>query len=213
MATKISSKVQLNPFDKNPIEAIRDSGANIVRQASTTLKSETREDISRAWRQLLGTEANTTKKNRSGELQEGEELVLVEKTVRKLDIEPAINYTREIIHAETTIRSQDNRELRIRMDQLRIEISKLAKSSRELQVVAKDISLDTLPENPGKLHVNFFEWIIIQLQVARMRVENSVSWFNTLNSKKSKKDFWTLAKKHGTSFSLSGERQVAQQVG
>ena len=99
------------------------------------------------------------------------------------------------------------------MDELRIEIAKLAQSSSELEAVVQDVNLDNLPEAPGKLHVNFFEWIVLQLRTARIRVENSVSWSNAVLGKGNKKKYWNLAQKHRTSFSLSSERVVAQQTG
>ena len=211
---KTNLKPQINPFNNNPIEALRDAGVDSVKAVGNSIKSDLIQAGGEDFiSQLLGIERTKQTKETSGELKEGEELVLVEKEEKRVNIEAHIDYRREIIHAETRINHQENAELRARMDELRIEIAKLAESSGELQAIARDINLDTLPENPGKLHVNFFEWIILQLKAARIKVENSVSWSNAVLGKKGKKDYWNLAKKHGTSFSLSGERAVAQQTG
>ncbi|HYM65592.1 MAG TPA: DUF5660 family protein, partial [Candidatus Sulfotelmatobacter sp.] len=187
MTNKNPQKIARREAYKNPYET-RDDFVSKVKQ---TAKDEISEDWKVAMTQMLGLEKDKAEKashEASGELREGEELVLIEKSI---NIEPGIDYRGEIIHAETRIRNQDNKELRDRMDELRIEIAKLSKSSRELQTVAKDINMDTLTEAPGKLHVNFFEWVILQLKVARIRVENSVSWFNAVSGKKNKKDYWS----------------------
>lgn len=208
---KTSIKPHLNPFDTNTVEAIRDAGFGSVKAVGESIKKDLiQEGADDFISQLLGIERSKDQKT-SGELKEGEELIL--ETKRKVEIEPAMNYSKEITHAEATIRNQESGEMRAKMDELRIEIANLAKSSKELQAVVKDVSLNTLPQTPGKLHVNFFEWILLQIKTVRIRVENSASWLSAVTGKRSKKDFWSLAKSHGTSFSLSGERAVAQQTG
>lgn len=211
---KTSIKPHINPFDTNTAEVIRDAGFNSVKAVGESIKKDLLQEGGEDFiSQLLGIERSKDQKT-SGELKEGEELILgSKKTEKKVHIEPAMNYANEIIHAETTIRRTENGEMRAQMDQLRIEIAKLAKSSRELQVSIKDINIDTIPQTPGKLHVNFFEWILLQLKAVRIRVENSASWLSALTGKRNKKDFWSLAKSQGTSFSQSGERAVAQQTG
>ena len=108
---------------------------------------------------------------------------------------------------------QENRELRTKIEEITIELKKLSKSSKELEVTIKDVNIDLLPEAPGKYHVNFFEWILLTIQIARVRVEESANWASTVTGKRAKKDYWSLSRKHGTSYQLSGERAVAQQVG
>jgi hypothetical protein len=70
-----------------------------------------------------------------------------------------------------------------------------------------------MPAKPGKYHLNFFEWMLVTIQNARMRIEDSAAWVGVVSGKKNKKDYWNLAKSHGTSFMLSGERVAATQVG
>jgi hypothetical protein len=48
---------------------------------------------------------------------------------------------------------------------------------------------------------------------ARMKVEDSGAWLSTMQGKKGKKNYWAMFKKHGTSFGMSNERQVATQTG
>ena len=117
------------------------------------------------------------------------------------------------MHSERRTSNETNRQLNTKIEELRIEIAKLAKSSTQLEVMVKDVSIERVGPNPGKYHLNFFEWVLATIQIARIRVEESTNWLSTVSSKSRKRDYWSSAKKHGTSFMLSGERVVAQQTG
>jgi hypothetical protein len=210
MNTKTQRR-QLKNFDKNPIEAIRESGSGAIKTTGTALKNELQLDVTRAWEQLLGKSLKTTQKE-SYELQEGEEVDFSKKE-KKVQIAPAIDYFAEIIHSEKRISAEQNRELSAKIEEIRIEITKLAKSSKQLEMVVKDVSIEKIGPNPGKYHLNFFEWVFASIQTARIRVEESTSWLSIVSTKSRKKDYWSLSKKHGTSYMLSGERVVAQQTG
>src|SRR3989344_5698474 len=67
--------------------------------------------------------------------------------------------------------------------------------------------------NPGKYHVSFFEWVLLLVRQARMKVEDSSAWLGAFKSKKAKKQYWSMFKKHGTTFGLSNERVVSTQTG
>lgn len=226
MATKTNRR-QLK-FDKNPIEALREVGSSVMQSA----KSEAGLDTNLAWRQLLGTSAkknNTYREMTSSdidagvkegpvgkdvmhELQEGTEVSFAKKE-KKAESAPAIDYVSEILHSEVRISNETNKQLNVKIEELRIEIAKLAKSSKALEVVVKDVTIQQIGPNPGKYHLNFFEWVLATVQTARIRVEESTSWLSAVSTKSSRKDYWSLSKKHGTSFMLSGERVVAQQTG
>jgi len=82
-----------------------------------------------------------------------------------------------------------------------------------LEVEFKAVVVEQRPVAIGKYHVNFFEWMLSVVRAARIKVEESGSWLSAMSGKKAKKDYWGMSKKHGTSFSLSGERVVSQQTG
>ena len=223
MNTK-SSRKHLK-FDRNPIEAIRDSGVNIATAVKDATTDEFEKSVSLAWKQLLGTTGETTSQNEQKsvkedsagskqmqDLQEGEEVIFSKKE-KKAEIAPAIDYVAEILHSERRISSENNRELNTKIEELRIEISKLAKSSKQLEVLVKDVSIERIGPNPGKYHLNFFEWVLASIQIARIRVEESTNWLASVSTKSQKRGYWNSVKKHGTSFMLSGERVVAQQTG
>lgn len=207
MVNKTTQKIRKETL-KNPFE----SGADVITQIKDTARQEFSEDWRIAMRQMLGIKEGSTNQKASGDLNEGEEITF-SKIEKKLEAEPGINYFREIVHAETTINRRNESHLETKIQEIVIELKKLSESSKELQLEFKDIATATLPVKPGKYHLNFFEWMLVTIQNARMRIEDSTAWLGVISSKKGKKEYWTLVKSHGTSFMLSGERTPSNQAG
>ena len=206
---------------KNLLKTLREknldeAGTEIVSNVAKTVRSELNEEWRTFMKQALGKteQLQQTTQEMEGELAEDEEISFSKKE-RKPQIEPGVDYHRDIIHAETRHIQTENRQLKQRLEEIQVELIKIRQTSKELETTFKSVATETLqyPVNVGKYHVNFFEWMLSALQNARVRIESSASWINVIASKKSKKDYWSLAKSHGTSFSLSGERVVAQQTG
>lgn len=197
--------------NENPLEALRDVGEGVVDSMGDLLRESTHD----FWKQLLGTsEKESTQK--SGELTEGQELNLAkqkndeEETIP--DTEPAIDYRREILQAERTS-TRETEVLETKIQEIIIELKHLVASSQTLEVEFKEVSQQQVIVKPGKYHLNFFEWLLSAVRSARERVEDSSAWLSAMQSKKSKKGYWNMFKKHGTTFGLSGERVVATQTG
>ena len=215
------AKTQLN-INQNPIEAVRDIGASVV--------SSVKEDVAKGlmtdlWNQMLGTEIGRgNSSHTSGDLVAGEELNLKKPSnaqdkkqeqlthEQKPQVEAGWDYTGEIIHSERRIAQTENRELNAKVSEIIIELKKLTKSSKELEITFREITVEQNPVNPGKYHLNFFEWMLSTIKSARMKIEDSANWTSLFATKKGKKDYWSLFKKHGTSFGLSGERTTATQT-
>lgn len=207
MATKPHSKRKLE-VDRNQIESIDD----LRKETTRILKNDVLEkSVTTAWEQILGISGKKTHQT-EGELAEGQELVFEQKEVR-VEAQPAIEYAREIIHAGEITTRRENQEVRAKIEEITIELKKISESSNVLEATIKDVNIDMLPETPGKYHLNFFEWLLSTLQVARVRVENSANWATSVVGKRAKKDFWSNVRKHGTQYQLSSERVVSQQVG
>ena len=97
-----------------------------------------------------------------------------------------------------------------------IELKRLAASSQELEIEFKDVVMTQNVVKPGKYHQGFFEWVLIVIRNARVRVEDAGAWLSVMHGKKGKKqqqNYWQMFKKHGTTFGLSNERVVATQTG
>ncbi|MCL4353404.1 DUF5660 domain-containing protein [Patescibacteria group bacterium] len=220
-----TQKNRIKNFDRNPVEALRDTGSVALDATRKALQDEAQLEVNALWNQLLGASKQAKKEdikhtsnegpvgqNDFIEMREGEEIVLG-KSERMAEIEPAIDYFSEIINATERASSQEQRELSQKIEEVRVEIAKLAKSSTELEVIVKDVTIENIIPNAGKYHLNFFEWLLVTLQSARIKIEDSTSWLTVISAKTHKKGYWPSAKAYGTSFTLSGERNVATQVG
>lgn len=212
-------------FDKNPIEAaLRDTVDNVV---STVKDDVLEESVTSAWSQLLGGKAKDAGESAgreeiamSGDLIEGQEIELIKKQQRiekeanrLASIEAGYDYKNEILHFEQKESRESQAQTSSRVQEILVEIKQLSKSVKELEVEVKDVAMDVVPVKAGKYHESFFDYLLAVIRNAKIRVENSANWLQVLSGKKAKKGYWDLAKKHGTSYSLSADRVVSQQVG
>ncbi len=214
------TKTQANQFvDQNPIEAVRSIGGGTVQSIATDLISE---GVSDLWKQFLGNNTEQNKKQhpnwRTGDLKEGQDLDLAQlKKEKKPETrEAGIDYRREILHGSERITSRESYELGQQIEEIIIELKRLASSSQEIQVQFKDVIVEQRAVKPGKYHKNFFAWMLIVIRSARIRVEDAGAWLSAMKGKKGKKqsqNYWTMFKKHGTTFGLSNERTLATQTG
>lgn len=193
-------------IDQNPIEAIRSIGGGVVRSVKDDVMADS---VDTFWEQFLGREK---KEQLSGDLTEGVEIDLRETKVEIPKI-PGIDYHREVRTAEVKVIRENEAELRERIAHIQLELKKLIQSSRELQVVFKQVTVETVPAKPGTYHQNFFEWLLSIIKQARFKVDESKSWLTTFYAKRAKRQYWAMFKKHGTTFGLSHERVVATQTG
>lgn len=105
------------------------------------------------------------------------------------------------------------REIKILMNEIKREVVLLEKRQKMFIAEASKLTMQAMPEKIGIYHVRFFEWILALLRDLHKKVSESATWFSHLQTKRQKKGFWGMAKKHGASFTLSGERAIATQAG
>lgn len=224
----------LNPFKTikklkeligEPIEAIAKEPTGIVKGVSDEAKKELHQATQDMWKQILMPE-NEKNTHHDGpvEMSEGHEIDLSQHASDSKDAghgeksahseaDPHINYKREILHYRETISNSENRELNQTVNEIMMELKRLIDSSTIVSAELNAVTVTQAPTEVGKYHINFFEWMLLTLQTARMKVEDSGAWLATMGSKKGKKDYWSEFKKHGTSFGMSNERGVATQTG
>lgn len=205
-------------INQNTIESQR-TGSGVVQQVSNTVK-----DInSDMWSQLLDPMVGERNGHQevSGDLVEGREVTLSKVTKKQevnqektpvLDIEPGIDYRRQILHGERKIVHRQTQEVSTKIQEIIIELKRLTSTSKELQVQFKEVTVQQVV-NPGKYHQTFFEWMLTVIRQARLKVEDSGAWLAIAKSKQQKRQYWAMFKKYGTSFGLSNERVVATQAG
>lgn len=133
---------------------------------------------------------------------------------KKPAISAAIEYHDAVLDGKK-FSQQEMHEVSQKVNDIMIELRKLISSSKVLQMEFAEVAVEQRPANVGQYHINFFEWMLSVIKIARQKVEDSGAWLSTIQSKggKKKNGYWGMFKKHGTSFGMSNERSVATQVG
>ncbi|MBI4136888.1 hypothetical protein HY469_02390 [Candidatus Roizmanbacteria bacterium] len=93
------------------------------------------------------------------------------------------------------------------------EVKKIESQNKMMITETAKITVEQMPDKPGVYHIRFFEWLLNLLVDIRRKVTESASWLSIAQGKRAKKGYWGMAKKKGTSFTLSGERTAATQSG
>jgi hypothetical protein len=216
----------------NPIETATGAGSDFIVKETGKATKEVKKQFDGFhedfFSQLLGLDfgGETTPKKRSmaGDMKAGEEIsfkaTAIEASVNKVrnnlenpNILPAIDYRREIIQNSERLSRSESRELDKRIQDITEELKRLVDSSSLLSAQFVEVSVQKAPTNAGKYHMHFFEWLLIEIRKIRMQLEDSGAWLSVMKSKKGQQKYGNMAKKHGTSFTLSGERSTATQTG
>lgn len=210
-------------IDKNPIESLLGIGGGVVKSMASDVAKGMGSDF---WKQVVsvGNEKQKMPED-GGDLVEGQELTLanfaneqteMEKKAKDLGTEAgelAVEYKKEILHGALRKERKTTQGIEIKIQEIVAELKRLTTTSKELQIEFKEVAIQQRVINPGKYHVNFFEWVLSIVRHARIKVEDSKAWLAAFQSKKNKREYWTMFKKHGTTFGLSNERIVATQTG
>ena len=136
----------------------------------------------------------------------------VKQALHKKEAAPGLDYQREIVTMESHMHAKEKAELKQAIKEIQMELQKLVASSSMLQVEFSQVSMSQAPKDPGKYHVNFFQWVLTVIRQARMKVEDAGAWQAAIKGKR-KNGFWQRAKKEGTTFLLHHDRNVATQAG
>lgn len=215
MAGKKGKQQNKQFVNQNTVEALRGIGKGVVQSFT---KDVVEGSITDLWKQFLNP-TEYKQHDTSGDLEEGQELNLKNLTGNKsekpinADAEPGIDYRYEILHGERKVAREISQTLEVKIQQILTELNKMIAGSKELQTQFKEASVEIMPVNPGKYHVNFLEWLLATIKIARMKIEDSASWLSMFKSKKAKRGYWEMFKKYKTTFGLSNERVVATQTG
>lgn len=188
----------------NPIEAVRDIAENFTSAARDDLVGGMADS---AFQQIFGGGA------KAGDLNPNEE-VLINNQKETGSIAETLAYQKQRESIEKNVFFyKEEVELKQQIEQLLKEIKLLIKSTNSLSAEVAAVAVEDAPVNPGKYHLNFFEYLIKMIKSLRERVDESQTWLRTFSSKKQQKKYWSMYKKHGTTFGLSNERVVATQTG
>lgn len=164
--------------------------------------------------QLFSADQKNPQSSQSIELRKNEEISLKKKETNiQLKSEQHQEYFNEVKYTETKRIRDDQRFIEKRIEEILIELKKLTKTSKEMQILFKEVTIEEVPVQAGTYHINFFEWVLSVVKNARMKVEEGANWLQMFSSKKKQRQYWSMFKKHGTTFGLSQERTMATQTG
>lgn len=214
MSFNQSSRPKKQLVDINPVEKLNKVGSAVANYT----KEETKVNMKKFWEQLLGTGEYSNAAPQSGDMKAGEAISFQNNKKQeqlaqeaKPAIRAAYDYAGEVLRVGET-NKEEARALQARLNEILNELQRLAAASVVLEKEVVEATGQAIV-NPGKYHLNFFEWLLIEIQQARMQVEDASAWLATVTSKGGKKkNYWNMYKKHGTKFGLSGERSVSTQT-
>lgn len=179
--------------------------------------------LSSLWNDLLGAGSKNVSEQlfgatsgKKGELRPGEAVSLSkkeEKSEKSAKSEGHIEYFRKIQSADTISSNRENSAIAQKVEEIRLEIKSLIKTSKQLETTFKSIQIEQRVVNAGRYHETLFDFIKTLIRSARSKMEEGVSWAGVAKGKKQQKQYWSMFKKHGTSFGLSNERTTATQTG
>jgi hypothetical protein len=214
-------KFKKNQMVEEPVEAKPGNTA----AEPTSFKAETASLVKglmkSGWEDMLGASPKTFSEqimgssDKSKDLVEGQEISLNNSQAEKPKITAEhLSYVRTTIErADSLGDDKVETEMRRSMDEIRAEIQKLVKTSKVVERTVKDASVDKTPVRPGKYHLSFFEFVLSVVKDATRKLEDTVHFGAIFTSKKKQRQYWSMYKKKGTTFGLSGERVVSTQTG
>ncbi len=120
----------------------------------------------------------------------------------------------EVRKPETVLFSAQEADIAQEVEALRNELKKTAEELKELNSAISEVekTVALTPISPGKYHLSFFAKLRAILKLFREQISESRVWLEAASSKKKKQQYWSMFKKHGTTFGLSSERVVATQA-
>lgn len=207
-----AKKKQKSTVNRNIIEAAKNIGSDVVQQVNTELVG----GIAKSFTEQIGLTPRTSNQT-SGEIN----LSSITNTgassgeinLNKTPARPGIQHESNVITETAILIQKENAENQREIKQILEELKMLAVSVKSFEQEVAKVTLEAPPKNAGVYHKNFFEWVIKIIRDLRKKVNEGNTWLQVFHSKKKKRGYWQMFKKHGTSFALSDERGIATSTG
>lgn len=224
------SKTKQNASVVATHERINELGNKVAKDVAKTAKAEAGNIVHEAWAQLLGTSSDKTNEKQKKSLHSSEnaprkadifDLITFTKNTeyktasseKKIRVEAHMNYGGEIAKSSERANRAEMSELDQSIRQIQQELKQLLHTSKILNNEFRTLSVEETPPTIGNYYMKFFEMMLGLIRQAKARVEDSGAWLNAVKGKNSRRGYSDMSKKHGTSFTLSGERTTATQTG
>lgn len=204
-----NKKLKPGLVKRNVIESLKDIGSDFSGQGADFLKN-TSEDF---FKELVGFRPSV---KRSGEMKPGESIemasVISGKEQENKKLRAQIALERNLSANEKRISQEKIQTLRSQLQQMTVEIVKLAQSTGDL-ATQTEVAMVEVPVNPGVYHVIFFEKVLEFLRSFRKKIDEASVWLASTNKRAEKKNYWSTYKKKGSSFLLSPDHYLQRSAG
>lgn len=128
--------------------------------------------------------------------------------------EAAIEYSRQILHTGEGQVQRENQESSQKIQMLIGELQRLAQSIAQIERTVIHQAIDpTAGKKTGKYYENFFEWMLMVVQDARRKVEDSGAWLSAMRGKPKRGAQMQKLMKTNMQVAMSGERTNANNTG
>lgn len=205
------AKLQKQIKTKNVLEAINEIGSSVVDVA----KNETKAVSDEFFRQLLG-QQKISQEKRSADLSAGSAMNMSEvmsgKDERNKKLQEQMYFERRLFSEERSETQKKLQELRLRLQAIQSEASKMIASTVSLSQEVRNAVLGNVVD-PSEYQINFFEDIIKLISDFRKKIDSAVVWMQGQSKRSEKKNYWSQYKKKGSNFLLSGESYVQRSAG
>lgn len=197
---------QPQPVKKQPAARSNDSILEAIRGIGSGVGNAVAKDvIAKSATDALASLFGTIPKQQ-GELKANQSVDMLRR-----ERAPLPRFIRPEVKRQPYVRVEET-NLKPHIDAIRAELKMLAASLKSLNAEIQK-AVTEVPVAPGVYHLNFFERLKSMLKILREEIDDSSSWLALQNNRKKKKSYWSMYKKHGTSFGLSHERNLATQAG
>jgi len=180
-----------------------------------TIKEETKATSDEFFKQLLG-QQRQLQQDRSGELPMGQSIqmseVLSGQMEKNKQLEENIFFERRLFNEEKQESSNKLNELRVRLQAIQTEASKMVATTANLTQELKTAVMQGAT-SASEYQINFYEDIIQLIVSFRKKIDSAIVWMQGSNKRAEKKNFWSQYKKKGSSFLLSGESYIQRSAG
>jgi hypothetical protein len=195
------------PRVHNTLESIKDVGTAVKKSVKEDVIGKMPEEFVN---QLFGWNGHIT-----GEIGVGETIEFRESTQNNEEKK----FLRKQMLFETRIRRDEEAGAEKRMNELKMQLQavmeEVVKLTDQTDDLAKEVKIAAMqaPIEPGIYHVLFFEKLLIFLKSFKKKIEQASTWLHSSNTRAQKKNYWSMYKKHGSKFLLSGEHYLTRSAG
>lgn len=205
-----AKKKQKISATSNVIETAKNFGSDVVQKVNTELVG----GVARGAMEQIGLAPRSSNAvNGEINLSQMETSNINEVNLNKAPVRPGIIHEANVITEQQILIQKEGAESQREIRQILEELKMLAVSVKSFEHEVAKITMEAPPKRAGIYHKNFFEWLAHMIRDMRKKVNEGNTWLAVFNSKKKKRGYWQMFKKHGTSFALSDERGIATSAG